>query len=182
MKSDRLRWSPSCTGSPFRSTWKSLWPHSGASCLNCVLSLKLNWFHCSGFTLWSHWHQWLLNCTVSGEGGAQRCEGYDEGLGRRAGAACIATSHSSSIFDLISLSLLKVQCLCSMRWWGAHSSATHFTGIPVSVGAENRCPMLHLQTESCLLFIVYYAQDRQARLEALWPGNSKIRIIAPCVF
>lgn len=42
--------------------------------------------------------------------------------------------------------------------------------------------MLYQQAESCLLFIVYYAQDQQGRLEALWPGDCKSRITVSCIF
>ena len=42
--------------------------------------------------------------------------------------------------------------------------------------------MLHQQAESCLLFTVCCAQGQQARLEALRPRDSKMKIIASQVF
>ena len=132
------------------------------------------------FILWSHWCQWPPGfCSFWGRGSVGMWE-----LWWRAGGGLY--SHTSFILTLTRSHFpsQRYKCLCSTvtRWLGHHPCPTQTHGIPVSFSWDSSCPVLHQQAESCLLFTVCCAQGQKARLEALRPRDSKMKIIASQVF
>ena len=141
---------------------------------------KKNWFHWSGvYSLVSlvSVASWIL--LFLGERKCRDVRAMMKGWGG-------LYSHTSFILTLTRSHFpsQRYRCLCSTvtRWLGHHPCPTQTHGIPVSFSWDSSCPVLHQQAESCLLFTVCCAQGQQARLEALRPRDSKMKIIASQVF